>query len=197
MDIDRTTTQPTTNAFEGGTVLPTNQFDGLGELPSLVGGELNPLLTVPVGPPRPSKKVRREEKQQAFYQKHFQQWGTDFAQQYLQNLLSPNLGHFYDTSSMLTFVQGGNVANLSSAETIYAHFQMFQSLKEFHVDVLQVQPCVDYRSIFVSLTGRLVPREGAECGFHTTMNLSKGPAMKQIGEYKTPNYINNQSFVLM
>ena len=148
---------------------------------------------------RQLKNQKEEDKRKKFYLERFENWGTQFYQAYLMNINHPQLSMFYNPESMLTFIQGSNQANFQGQEQIMSHMGMFQSLTGYELQVFQIQPCSDNRSVYIILSGTLTPTGSPPVSFHTTMVLGKGEKKTlEVGgqPYTTPQYIHNQTFVI-
>ena len=184
MEFKNTTTTTETNTGD-------QMYTGLGYLPMSQSGDT-------------SRKQLRRDKKENFYGDHYEEWATNFAQNYMAALNTDQLGFFYSKDSTMTFVQKTlnetkevvtNEVNHSGAEDIYTHLQMFRTLQDFNVSLFRVQPCSDRKSIFFIMEGTLSPGEGQSCKFSMTVTLNK-VHMRSIGEYRSPQFIDNQYFCI-
>jgi len=181
MEFENTNPTPTTEINTG-----DQMYTGLGYLPMSQ-------------PEDTSRKQLRRDKKENFYGDHYEEWATNFAQNYMTALNTDQLGFFYSKDSTMTFVQKTlnetNEVNHSGAEDIFTHLQMFRELQGFEVSLFRVQPCSDRKSIFFIMEGTLSPGEGQSCKFSMTVTLNKGH-MRPIGEYRSPQFIDNQYFCI-
>ena len=221
MDFNSHTNQ-TTAASPLGSLMPSLSMPMAGGGASMDGSMMetvtgplpNAVPSLPTLVRRPSKKEREAEKRGRFYlsagqgstNPRYIDWATRFAHNYLTNLNRDTLGMFYLDTSTFTFINTLNtptsVVCHQGAEAIYAYLQLFRELKQIHLgeNGLQIQPMTDHHSITLTLEINIEHQNGSMCHVITTLILQTLPGKKtrrQIGDYQSCQYIQNQFFTVV
>lgn len=157
--------------------------------------------------PKKQPKVDKNVYKQNKLSENCIEWANKFCQAYMIYLNQPNVHLFYKKDSKLTYMDVKNVkggitytkGEYVGPEAIATHLQIFRCLGSYQVNIFEVQPAGDKKSIEVYMRGTLIPSGGVPKNF--TMALTLGKATNQTiplpeGELKTPQYIHNQFFTL-